>query len=222
MHVKHFICQLVKRLDIELFTNVLFNKDTKREKMINFDFDEKKATQVTALLLTLNNNELNYTKLIKLLYVLDRVALKRFDWPVIGDEHYSLEKGPILSKVLNLIKQTVIFSFIERGKYWHKFIKKSGYNIQLKETPDFDEISLREKELIKEMDEFFKNYSYQQMIDYCHILPEYVNPNKVGEKRIDLSYEEILIKIDKTPYEISTICENAELSRIVNSINSNL
>lgn len=185
--------------------------------MINFDFNEKKATQVTALLLTLNNNELNYTKLIKLLYIIDRTALERFNWPVIGDEYYSMDKGPVLSKVLNLVKQTIIFSFIERGKYWHKFIKKCGYDIRLKQTLDFDELSLREEKLIKEMDEFFKNYTYQQMIDYCHALPEYKDPKKIGEKRVDLPYEEILEKLKKSKSEILIIKEESALSQNMHS-----
>lgn len=183
--------------------------------MIIFDFNEKKATQVAALLLSLNCNKMNYTKLIKLLYLIDRESLKRFNKTVSGDVYCSLNNGPILSRVYDLIKYDEVIN--EIGKYWHKFIFKDRYDVELQKAPKIDELSEREEKLIIEIDKQFKNFSYAKMIDYCHTLPEWKDPDKVGVKSLDLTVEDILERINKSRSEIKMIREDANLSNFVNS-----
>ena len=48
-------------------------------------FDEVKATQIAALFLKMAGRELKYLALIKLLYKLDREALRRWGLPVTTD-----------------------------------------------------------------------------------------------------------------------------------------
>jgi hypothetical protein len=48
-------------------------------------FDERKATEATALLLSLRGGQMHYMKLIKLLYLADRRALLRWGIPITTD-----------------------------------------------------------------------------------------------------------------------------------------
>ena len=66
-------------------------------------FDEKKATQAASGFLVLSGGKLNYLKLIKLLYLLDRATLLAWGRTVTGDHYYSMKHGPVLSEVLDLI-----------------------------------------------------------------------------------------------------------------------
>jgi uncharacterized phage-associated protein len=73
--------------------------------MIEFEYSEKKAMQLSALLLKMNGGRMNYTKLIKLLYIIEREAMRRWDSPVIGDQYVSMANGPVLSRVYKRIKK---------------------------------------------------------------------------------------------------------------------
>lgn len=48
---------------------------------------------------------MSYMKLIKLLYLADREALLRFGCPITTDRYVSMDRGPVLSRVLNLITE---------------------------------------------------------------------------------------------------------------------
>ena len=68
-------------------------------------FREAKTTQAAARLLTLRGGRMNYMKLIKLLYIVEREELLSWGRPVTADRCVSLPKGPILSQTLNLINE---------------------------------------------------------------------------------------------------------------------
>ncbi len=52
------------------------------KRMSNIKFDEVRATQAAAVLLKLAGGQMNYTKLIKLLYLADKQTLARVGKPL--------------------------------------------------------------------------------------------------------------------------------------------
>ena len=77
----------------------------------------------------------NYMRLIKLLYIADRESLKETGRPITGDSVVAMERGPVLSHVLGLIKGQ---SF--NSPDWEKFIVQENYNIRLINDPGNEEI----------------------------------------------------------------------------------
>lgn len=67
-------------------------------------FNEKKAIQIAAVFVK-RVGVINYVKLIKLMYLSDRKALLNWERPITGDSYLSMNKGPVLSRTLNLIKE---------------------------------------------------------------------------------------------------------------------
>src|SRR2546426_8827697 len=65
-------------------------------------FNERKATQAAGLLLQLRGGTMSYMKLIKLLYLADREALLRWGRPISTDRYVSMDRGPVLSRILDL------------------------------------------------------------------------------------------------------------------------
>jgi uncharacterized phage-associated protein len=172
--------------------------------MIRFNCNEIKTTQDAALFLKLNGGKMNYMKLIKLMYLADREALSRWERPLTGDSYFSMKNGPILSNVLDWI------SAGERPHeklYWRRYISNpSRYNVSLEKDPGENELSKREIELIKEIDEKYKNFDQWEMVDICHkILPEWENP---GTTSIPIQIEDILKATCKTDREIAIIEED--------------
>jgi uncharacterized phage-associated protein len=72
---------------------------------IRFKFDERKAADAAAFLLQLHGGTMNHMRLIKLLYAAERESLKRFNRPIVGDRYVSMDHGPVVSGVYDLIKE---------------------------------------------------------------------------------------------------------------------
>lgn len=175
-------------------------------KVIEFKFNEIKTTQAAALFLKKNTGEMSYMKLIKLLYLADRQALRLWERPLTGDTYFSMKRGPVLSNVLDIINNS---GDPEDNSYWYKYISKPNNNCEIKlnenESPETDTLSQRELELIDELYEKFKDFDRWEMVDFCHeFLPEWEN---VGNSRKLIQIDDILKKVDKSKEEIKAIDE---------------
>ncbi len=170
--------------------------------MIEFKFNEIKTTQAASLFLKKNDGKMNYMKLIKLLYLVDREALKLWERPLTGDTYYSMGHGPVLSNVLDKINN----EDPDDSSYWYKHITApSNYNVELKEDLSIlDELSKREIELIDEFDKKYKDYNQFDMVRICHELPEWEN---VGNTSKPIGIKTILRKVNKSKEEIKAIEE---------------
>ena len=69
---------------------------------VRLAFNERKATQAAAHLLRLHGGRMSCMKLIKLLYLADREALLTWGRPISTDRYVSMDRGPVLSRVLDL------------------------------------------------------------------------------------------------------------------------
>lgn len=181
--------------------------------MISFKFNETKTTQVAAFFIEKHGNVLNYTKLIKLLYLADREALSVWGRSLSGDSYFSLPKGPILSKTYDLINYK---EDPNNKSYWYKFISKMSYDVMLIGQPGIDELSEREIDLIHKIYEKYKGKDWGEMIDVCHeCCPEWQDP---GETSIPIPIENILREFKKTEKEIDLIDEEASNLKYFDSI----
>lgn len=176
--------------------------------MIEFKFNEAKTTQAAALLLKKNGGKMNYMKLIKLLYLADREALSLWERPLTGDAYFSMNNGPVLSKVLDKINSG---KMPHMKSYWHKHISNpESYNVSLKDEPELDELSKREKGLLTNIYEKYRKYNQWKMVEICHkILPEWKEPAGTS---IPIRIEDILKVLNKTAKEIRMI--EAEVSSL--------
>ncbi len=84
-------------------------------------------TQIVNFLLKLNHYCLNYTKLIKLLYLADREALIKWDITITKDRYSSLDNGIVLSDLYDLIKKKGIH---ENQCFWNTYFITEGYNLK--------------------------------------------------------------------------------------------
>jgi len=181
--------------------------------MISFKFNEAKTTQIAAFFIKKHGGTLNYTKLIKLLYLTDREALSRWERSLTGDSYVSMPNGPVLSQTYDLINYPI---FLGSESYWHKFISKSAYDVSLKTEPDNNELSTREIDLITGVYEKYKDKTWGQMIDICHdCCHEWEHP---GDTSIPIRIEDILKELKKTEKEIELIEEETSNLKYFNLV----
>lgn len=103
-------------------------------------FSEQKVAQMAAFFLgQTGNGRMSHLKLIKLLYLADRLAVKNLGWPMSEDLLVSMPHGPVLSHTLNLINGHA--QSMPGG--WDSWISdKENHEVSLRDP--FDRASLTE------------------------------------------------------------------------------
>jgi len=170
--------------------------------------DEVKTAQIAARFLkhTDGKHTNNYTKLIKLLYLTDREALKRWNCPLTGDRYCWMDNGPILSGVLDRIRGTLA----PLKTHWNSCFETEGFNLRIKKDPGEERLPVAVKQLIDSLFDQFRDYSYVEMITYTHnALDERLNVPKGGAEL--LTYERILDAVGKGQ-QAERIAEEIETS----------
>jgi len=169
-------------------------------------FNEAKATEAAARLLKLRGGKMSYLKLIKLLYLVDREALLRWGRPVTTDRYISMDRGPVVSRIYELIREEPLPG---DETFWHHHVATQEWDVVLKAEPSPAELSPAEEALI---DEVFANYGQMNrwdLVELAHQLPEWVDPQGGA---LPIEYRDILKAGRKTDAEIAVI--EAELENL--------
>lgn len=140
---------------------------------MSFHFDTLKAVQATAILLKKASGQShNYTAVIKMLYMADRESLAETESPITGDTPIALERGPILSCTLDLMKE-LLPEDEEQQALWSKYIRKNGYTIEMVLDPGDSELSDFE---VQKLEQIFQDHGkkpFWQLCDETHSFQEW-------------------------------------------------
>jgi len=148
---------------------------------------------------------MSYMKLIKLLYLVDREALLRWGRPVTTDRYVSMDRGPVLSAILDLITEGPRPG--SQGT-WPEYISEpQGHEVVLRKDASTDELSRAEEELIAEIFREHGGKSRWELVDLAHALPEWRDPNGSA---IPISYSDVLEAGGMSPQEAAAVVEELE------------
>lgn len=148
-------------------------------------FDERKAAQVAAyFLISAKKKDANVTllKLMKLMYLAERLSYERFCFPIIGDALVSMPNGPVLSRTLDLMN---FGSSKDKGE-WDSFIaERAGRDMSLNghenlTIDDLRELSESDIEVLDSIWGKFGRMSAIQLREYTHNsenCPEWQDPD---------------------------------------------
>jgi uncharacterized phage-associated protein len=143
---------------------------------------------------------MSYLKLIKLLYIVDREALIRWGRPVTTDRYASMDQGPVVSHIYNLITGEMPPGI---RTYWQECISpRPNHEVELVNDPGDDELSKAEEDLIDEVFAEHGQKSRWVLVNYTHDLPEWQDPNGSS---IPISHRDILRAAHKTDAEIEAV-----------------
>jgi hypothetical protein len=175
------------------------------------DFNIDKAIAATAYLIEREGGADDIFPLIKKLYYADRSALILWGNSVTGDSLASLEKGPIVSGIYNLMKGIGTEAELIR---WNDIIERQGpYKIVVRKEPHKGVLSEREKEVLEESRvtiDAIRGSISDWLHDHC---PEWENPGN-SSRPIDPST--ILRLANKSEEEIRQLEEANEELRFLN------
>lgn len=181
---------------------------------VNFRFDITKATEVACQFLKREGGSINIMKLVKLVYLLDRLSLAKRGIPVVGGTYFSLPNGPITSEFLDLINSGCLWGAKEC--YWDEFISdRANHEVKMVKEPSRDHISDSEMALIDAVYQEHGKKNQWELRDWCHEhCPEW-SPLQEGRERIDI--ETLALNLGKREEEVRRIREEAIESNLLAS-----
>jgi len=119
-----------------------------------------KAVQAAGVLLRMEGNRMSYLRLLKLLYIADREALRETGMPILGCKAVAMRDGPLHSDIYNLIK-----GIHQEISLWGRFFCTQGYKVEVVQQPD---IGLLSKYEINTLQEVAEKYAPFTDFDICH------------------------------------------------------
>jgi uncharacterized phage-associated protein len=141
-------------------------------------YNARKAAQVAAFFAKAEGGKINVLKLVKLIYLADRLAMQNFDAPILSDKFVSMDHGPVNSITLNHIN-----GLADERADWNAYISdRAGHIIALVDADlkvrDLDELSVAEIKILTLTWEKFGPMDQFTVRDYTHKnCPEWENPH---------------------------------------------
>lgn len=172
---------------------------------MNFRFDARKATQAASAFIKREGGELNIMKLVKLLYLLDRLSLVRRGVPVLGGDYFSMKNGPVTSEALDLVNAGSLEGFTTD---WAEYISdRADHNVALTADPGTDRLSESEQVMIGEIYSAHGQKSPFELVEWCHQNCAEWRP--VTQGRHEIRVEDILEVGGRSPDYIARVVAEA-------------
>lgn len=141
-----------------------------------FTIKADRAAEAAAHLLDLKGGRMTRLELLKLLYLADRKALSSLRRPIVGGRYVSMDHGPVLSDVYDLIKGG---GPAEDQASWSRFVVNDPQDANtcvLVQKPTLRKLSRRDLTILRETFAEFGHLSVARLWSYVHALPEYEDP----------------------------------------------
>lgn len=171
---------------------------------MSLPFNEAKAAEAAAFLLSRSGGRMNYNKLIKLLYIIDRTALLEWGNPITTDYYLLKATGPVLGQIHDLITEGS-----PTPSAWSEYISEpqNGYEVELQRGAPYSELSAAERGLIDRILGEYGSNTVSGLNDVTRRFPEWKDPKGTV---VLLEYRDILRAGGKTESETKAIVEEIE------------
>ncbi len=160
----------------------------------------KKATQALNYLAQKKDGKINKMKAIKLIFLADRLHLRKYGRPIVGDIYWAMKLGPVGSctkKVAELHLSDDILLYAK--KYIQPVDEKKQSFVSLK-TVDLDLFSTTDIECLEVVYNAFGDRDQFELAELTHQYPEWKKHEKElkkGKKSILMDYEDFFVETDK-------------------------
>jgi uncharacterized phage-associated protein len=143
-------------------------------------YNEQKAAQIAAWFIAQEGGTMPHLKLMKLMYLADREAMRTCGFPITGDRFVSMPHGPVLVNTLNHINDD---AFSVAGGWDDWISDKANYEVALlrQATPEtLDHLSRADLQVLQDIWSKFGHMTKYQIRDYTHDplnCPEWKDPH---------------------------------------------
>jgi uncharacterized phage-associated protein len=165
---------------------VIASEGFQPEPVLGFDAD--KSVQVIGYFLRVSGKPMDKMKLVKLIYLADRLSFERRGKALNFDQYFSMRNGPVVSSALDGMNGRL------NGKAWSK-IALGGDNITVAAIDEIadDRLSKVDVRILAETWESFGKMSAGQLRNWTHKhCPEYT---EVEFSRISIDLDELMAAV---------------------------
>jgi uncharacterized phage-associated protein len=189
--------------------------------MTNFTlFDERKAAHAAACLLHKAGGKLPLLKLMKLLYLAERLSLKRYGDTITGDAFVSMNQGPVLSMTYEHMNGALP----SKQGGWETWISdRENHAVALRDrtmirSPEEDLLALSDTDLecLTEVWEEFGHMDRWALVEYTHsnACPEWEDPK--GSSR-PIPPARVLKAVGYGPEQVEILNKRLHEQRYINA-----
>jgi len=161
----------------------------------------KKATQALNLLARKKDGKINKMKAIKLIFLADRLHLRKYGRPIVGDRYWAMKLGPVGSLTKNVAELSSISE--EALTYAKKYIKPIDEKKQVITSLKQEDLSVFSKTDLECIESVYKKFSDKdqfELAEITHEFPEWIKHKKEldgGKKRVRMDYDDFFIDTPK-------------------------
>jgi len=181
----------------------------------------KKATQALNFFAQKKGGKINKMKAIKLIYFADRLHLRKYGRPIVGDVYWAMKLGPVGSHTKNIAE--FVDSSKEALAYTKKYLKlldakKQTFTSQ--KPPELDIFSETDIACLEAVYNLFADKDQFELAELTHFMPEWKKHKReldAGKKRIRMEYKDFfsdtkdtLNLFDQSPSELALAKETFE------------
>jgi len=177
----------------------------------------KKATQALNFLARKKNGKINKMKAIKLIFLADRLHLRKYGRPIVGDMYFAMKLGPVGSLTKNVAELSSIpediLSYAKR--YIRPVDEKKQTFVSLR-SEDLSVFSKTDIECLEAVYKAFSDKDQFELAEVTHTYPEWLKHQKElagGKKSIRMDYGDFFATQQRGDALFAQSKSDLELSR---------
>jgi uncharacterized phage-associated protein len=170
--------------------------------------EQKRINAILFFAMKAPENKISRLRLMKLLWLADRIHLNRYGRFILRDTYYALPHGPVPSKTMDLSERSVEDIFTVRG-----------YEIEAEDNFNPKFFSKSDLEVLNEVWERFGDLKELVLRDYSHFFPEWKRfERELTDETLSNSYPMVIEDFFKEPTDVDNFKLDTERSELSKSI----
>jgi uncharacterized phage-associated protein len=153
---------------------------------ISFTYDADRARNAVLWLLK-RHGRIDRLKLIKLVFLADRMHLKKYGRPIVGGRYCAMKHGPVSSELLAAVQQGAL-----EGARTVDDVRVEG-----SADPDEDYLAQSDLEVLQQIDDDFGKLDTWLLRDHTHLFELWKNNFPGGNSSSTIPYEDFFLDADE-------------------------
>jgi uncharacterized phage-associated protein len=179
-------------------------------------FDYKKATQALNYFSIKEGGIINKMKAIKLIWLSDRLHLRKYARTVTGDTYFALPNGPVPSSTRDILEQNEISLSDDELKYSSEYLAIiNRYSFKSNSDLDYKVFSQTDTGCLDTVYGLYGQYDQYQLRDLSHFFPEWKKYESALNKKISSRF--LMDELDffsDAPKEVDFFESHSELASL--------
>jgi len=136
-------------------------------------FNYKKAVQALDLLAIKAGGTLNKMKAIKIIWLSDRMHLRKYGRTITGDEYFAMKNGPVPSGTKDILQHSDFLSDTAKDYASEYITEVDVYNYKSLIAPEMDEFSDSDLDIIETVLSNYGGLNHFELSQLSHSFPEW-------------------------------------------------